>query len=376
MNAAVQLTFFPSPQDRLQKALHTVQVHGAPHAHYLRFVRSLAVAYKSAGAGDIIVGACAGDITVNEVIIGFGKETKKFEAESDLVHVPLKIVRFNTPSCFTRRQFEEELISRYHGALDSIPFGHKGQPRFRNEQPVGDVFDQLAGLNAKTPVGRLVAQLRMKSPSLVIVNDAENLGWANASTDEVRTAWKLVIDIARQSGIPHLVFAPVTAVNSVMVANDALRTSVFIEVLQPYLHVDRRDPKSATYRQALAYFDDPLPWGTKDSLVQHIGEIDERIQGDITRLRRWVLRAVSRALCERETTHITWGHFYQTRPNDCQKRQAVDDKESAIAFRGPLLPEAKTTPPKPEPPPPSVKPGTRKAGRDRQRPIHMLAANV
>jgi hypothetical protein len=304
MNAAVQLTFFPSPQDKLQKALHTVQVHGAPHAHYLRFVRSLAVAYKSAGAGDIIVGACAGDITVNEVISGFGKETKKFEAESDLVPVPLNIVRFSTPSCFTRRQFEEELICRYHFALDSIPFGHKGQPRFRNEPPVGDVFDQWAGLNAKTPVGRLIAQLKMKSPSLVIVNDAENLGWANASTDEVRTAWKLVIDIARQSGIPHLVFAPVTAVNSVMVANDALRTSVCIEVLQPYLYVDRRDPKSATYRQALAYYDGPLPWATKDSLVQHIGEIDERIQGDITRLRRWVLRAVSRALCERETTYI------------------------------------------------------------------------
>src|SRR5580698_6637021 len=111
MNVAVQLSFFPSPQDKLQKALHTVQTLGAPHAHYERFVRSLAVAYKSSGAGDIIVGACAGDITVNEVISGFWREAKKFETENHLAHVSVNVVRFGTPSCFTRRQFEEELIS-------------------------------------------------------------------------------------------------------------------------------------------------------------------------------------------------------------------------------------------------------------------------
>src|SRR6478735_12341231 len=82
MNAAQQLSFLPPAQDEIQNALRIFQNSGVPHEHYNKFVRSLAVSFKSAGAGSTIVAACPGAPTLDEVIFGFRKEVRHFEGRN------------------------------------------------------------------------------------------------------------------------------------------------------------------------------------------------------------------------------------------------------------------------------------------------------
>ena len=80
MNSFAQQTFFPNPQDSLLKALREFQHKGVPHAHYNRFIRSLAIAFKSATPGATIVAACADAPILDQVIAGFQREVRKFES--------------------------------------------------------------------------------------------------------------------------------------------------------------------------------------------------------------------------------------------------------------------------------------------------------
>jgi hypothetical protein len=252
MSAAVQLSFLPPAQDDLQNALRVYQESGVPHEFFNRFVRSLAVSYKSAGRGATIVAACPGSPTLDEVIIGFRKEVRKFETRNYQSPSQFEPLEVSAPSRPTRRQMEVELLDRYAHALSTVRLGHRGQPHFWDDD---DGYG--TGYQARTAIGRLVALLRIKNPPVVIIRDAQNLKCPDESNAGTRAAWRLFIDIARQSGAPHIVFAPISNVK-VVFDEPELVGEVQLEVLRPYScavasELASREPFTTSISQCLGW---------------------------------------------------------------------------------------------------------------------------
>jgi hypothetical protein len=358
MSAAVQLSFLPPAQDDLQKALRVYQESGVPHEFFNRFVRSLAVSFKSAGRGATIVAACPGSPTLDEVIIGFRKEVRRFEARNYQAPSQFEPLEVSTLSRPTRRLMELELLDRYAYALSTVRLGHLGQPRFWDD-------DDGTRYKARTAIGRLVTLLRTKNPPVAIIRDAQNLKCPNESNDETRAAWRLFIDIARQSGVPHIVFAPISNVK-VVFDEPELVGEVQLEVLRPYSCVVASE--LACFKGTLHDFNLAMPWQDNDSLVSRCKEIDQAVAGDVDRLRRWIVRAMNCALSEEETSRILWRHFLQTKPLPKQRELAHEDRRTALSLLEPSAPppppavEESTSAPNTKP---ALKPGNRKPGRDR-----------
>jgi hypothetical protein len=206
--------------------------------------------------------------------------------------------------------------------------------------------------------------LRIKNPPVVIIRDAQNLKCPDESNAGTRAAWRLFIDIARQSGAPHIVFAPISNVK-VVFDEPELVGEVQLEVLRPYSCAVASE--LACFKGTLHDFNLAMPWLDNDSLVSRHKEIDQAVAGDVDRLRRWIVRAVNCALGEEETSRISWRHFLQTKPLPQQRELAQADRRTALSL---LEPSAPPTPPaieNPESTPsatPALKPGNRKPGRD------------
>lgn len=354
MNAAVQLSFLPPAQDELQKALHLYQNSGVRHTFFNKFVRSLAVSFKSVGPGATIVAACPGAPTLDEVIAVFRKEVRRFEDRNHQTPSQFEPVEVSAPSRPTRSLMEVELLDRYAQALQTVRIGHRGQPLF---------WDENAGIQqARTPMGRLIALLRTKNPPVVIIRDAQNLKCPNSSNDEDRAAWRFIIDIARQSGVPHILFAPISTVRT-LVDDPELMGEVHLEVLRPY---SRSIPSElACFKGTLHDYNLAMPWEEDDSLVERVDDIDLAVAGDVDRLRRWIVRAVNCAFSEEDTARVSWRHFIQTKPLPKQRQLAQNDRRDALELLEPLTPPPSETPKGVQNPKGRPKPGNRAPGRDR-----------
>jgi len=324
MSTAVQLSFLPDKQADLFDALQTYQESGVAHLSFERFVRQLAIAFKSAGPGACLVAACPNGQTLDEAIASLSEEIRAREVRQHGVPSDFRLVEVSVPCRFTPRQLELEIFDRYRHALNSVRISHRSNPHF------GDL--NLADYNARTAIGRLVAFLATKSPSLVVIRDTENLEFPGASEEDIRAGWRILMDIARQSRIPHLIFAPPMTVSSVVYDDPVLLSQVSPAVMKPY-HKGK-DGNMECFLGALNDFNVPMPWAGKDSLGEHLSEIDDAVAGDVDRLRQWIIRAVNCALCEPETTKISWHHFRETKPHAKQQRRAHDERNKALAMLG------------------------------------------
>ena len=173
-----------------------------------------------------------------------------------------------------------------------MPFGHRGQTAQFTDYKLGETY------RVRTPLGQLATQLRSKNPSLVVVRNTDKLKWPGASEEEVRELWKLIIDLARQSGVPHLLFGPISTVHEVL-QDATMLNAVHLETLHPY---NLAEPvEQSAFLGILNDYNSCLPWDDNDSLVQHADELDNAIAGDIAGLRQWLIRAVTRALGDEKT---------------------------------------------------------------------------
>jgi hypothetical protein len=136
------------------------------------------------------------------------------------------------------------------------------------------------------------------------------------------------MDIARQSGVPHIIFAPVITVSEMIYGDPAMLSEVETVVFKPYHYGDGGEMNS--FLGAVNDFNAEIPWGENDSLGAHIKEIDEAISGDVDRLRQWVVRAVSEAIADPETSQISWKHFQETQPHPTQKERAAEERQEAL----------------------------------------------
>lgn len=360
MNAATQLTFLPPAQDELQKALRVFQDSGVPHAHFNQFVRSLAVSFKSAGAGATIVAACPGSPTLDEAIFGFRKEVRRFESRNLQTPSHFEPLEIAAPSRPTRTGMEAELLDRYMHALQTVRIGHRGQPQFLDPE-FGGLY------HMRTAISRLVTMLRSKNPPVVIIRDIQNLRCPNNSNDEDRSAWRLIIDIARQSGVPHIMFGSISAISE-MVEDPTLLGEIHLEVLRPYSISEPTE--LACVKGILHDYNQVMPWEEEDSLVDRTKEIDQAIAGDVDRLRRWIIRAVNCALSEEDTQGVSWRHFEQTMPLARQQVLAEEDRRNALGLLDPISNRiTQAPPPRPLSQKRLVKPGNRNPTRDRVIPL-------
>lgn len=325
MSVAVQTSFLPTFQADLRASLGIFQTSGVHHAFFHSFVRSLAVSYKSAAPGATIVAACPGGKTCSEIIANLEFEIREIEKASYQSPSDFRAIEISVPGRFTHRQLESELISRYFHRLYSAPIGHRGQTRWDDPE--------FANFNALTQIGRLVCFLRTKKPSLIIIRDAENLRWPGASDDEIRAAWRFIRDIARQSGIPHLICAPVSVVNKFVCKDPTMLAEMQVEVLKPYHKAE--GGMWDCFGGVLYDCDQALPWTAGETLTAHIDEIDDAVAGDIDRLRQWVLCALNHALMEPETERISWRHFREKKPQSSQRKLAGEERTLAWSLVDP-----------------------------------------
>lgn len=322
MSTAVQLSFFPESQSELYDALQIYKESGVAHLSFQRFVRRLAVTFKSANPGACLVAACPDGQTLDEAIASLSEEIREIEARQYGAPSHFRLVEVSIPSRFTHRQLEAEILDRYRHALNSVRISHRSEPRF------GD--NNLADYNARTAIGRLIAFLATKNPSLVVIRNTQNLEFPGASPSDIRAGWRMFMDIARQSRVPHLIFAPAETVSSVVYKDPTMLSQVIPSVLKPYHR--GKDGNIECFLGALNDFNVPMPWAESDSLCAHLSEIDDAVAGDVDRFRQWVVQALNYALCEPETTGIAWRHFQETKPHPKQRMQAHKERQEALAM--------------------------------------------
>jgi hypothetical protein len=322
MSTAVQLSFLPDKQAELLSALQTYQESGVTHLSFVRFVRELAIKFKSAGPGACLVAACPNGQTISEAIASLKDEIRARELQHYGVPSDFRLVEISVPSRVSHRQLELELFDRYRHALNSVRISHRCQPQF------GDL--NLGDYNARTAMGRLIAFLSTKKPSLVVIRDTENLDFPGASPDDIRAGWRMLMDIASQSRVPHLIFAPPVTVSSVVYDDPVMLGKVTPAILKPY-H-SGKNGNMECFHGVLNDYNAPMPWEGTDNLGEHLSEIDEAIAGNVDRLQQWIVQALNCALCEPETTRVSWRHFQETKPHANQQRLAHDERKEALAM--------------------------------------------
>src|SRR5690606_33210391 len=115
------------------------------HLSFERFVRRIAVTFKSAAPGACLVAACPNGQTLDEAIVSLTDEIRAIEIRQHGVPSAFHLVEVSVPSRFTHRQLEIEILDRYRHALNSVQISHRSNPRF------GD--DNLVDYNARTAIG-------------------------------------------------------------------------------------------------------------------------------------------------------------------------------------------------------------------------------
>lgn len=312
-----------------------------------------------------MVAACPSGQTFDESLICLERKIHEIERQKFGSPSELTVVEVSAPTLSTNRQLEKELFDRYHHALFTVRIKHRSEPRFK--------LENLADYNARTTFGQLAAFLEMQSPSLVVIRDAQNFATPRASLEDIRAKWRIIIDIARQSRIPHLIAAPTATVSSVVYDDPEILADLIPAVLEPYHKGDSGNMPA--FFGVLNDFNKAMPWETKDSLMAHWEEIDSGIAGDVSRLRDWIVRAVTCALTEPETTRVSWRHFLETKPLSAQRNYAQSERNEALTMLGRTdsWPDKSEKAAHSEPP---KEKGNRKPGRTKNERSKLYAAAV
>lgn len=355
MSCCTQLDLFPQAQADLIKSLELIRGSGVCHQHFVQFVSSLVTGFKADCNGATTIVACP-DGALDQVLEEFTKGVTAFEKRTHRVVSDFSFLELRAPSSLSPTQMKVELLDRYRTSLHSARIGHRTQPRF-----FGDQFDRPS---ARTDVGQLVELLRFKRPPLVVLREAQNLALPGAPVALARANWRLVMDIASQSGIPHFICGNIDTVLEVLSDAD-FHSATDVFFLRPY-NVSVKEQKPI-FVGVLNDFDAALPWKDREeSLARRIDAITKSVSGDADRLRRWILRALTEAVAEGSAL-LDWRHFEKTQPTSRQAEAAQNElariyKDFPCAevttFEKPALPNvAKGKIPR-------LKPGFRKGSRD------------
>jgi len=182
--------------------------------------------------------------------------------------------------------------------------------------------DQPDRPSPRTDVGKLVEFLRYRQPPLVVLRGAHNFALPGAPVTLARACWRLVMDIASESEIPHLICGTIDTVLDVLSDAD-FHSDSDVFFLRPY-NISAVEQKPI-FVGVLGDFDEALPWKERnESLVRRIDAIDKCVSGDPERLRRWILRALTTAIAEGGVL-LEWRHFEETQPTAKQAAAAYNE---------------------------------------------------
>jgi hypothetical protein len=352
MSAVTQMSFFPAAQEELHTALEAFQQQCVRHVNLTEFINSLVASFKSCAPGSTIVAACPPDRCLSEILGEFEDAVPIFEHRSQRIPCQFQMVQVGTPSALNTRQMKAELLDRYRVALHATRIIHRTQPRF--------LCDGMGAGIRRTDLGQVVELLKYKQPSLVVVRDVQNFRRQGTTIDEACIGWRLIMDIASQSGIPHLICGTVRTAMDV-IADPNIQGATELLVLRPY-DVSPKNPDSrGLFGAIINDFDDVLPLAPDESLIGHFDFVAERVAGDPDRLRRWVIRALTKAIGECSDS-LRWRHFVDTAPSEQQTKLAESELKDVLKFF-----PGETARPDPlsnTRPRSNGKPGQRKIGRD------------
>ncbi len=354
MSVAVQLNMFPEAQDDLQAAVDAFSSQGVKHEHFSHFIDELVTSFKSCRAGSTIVAACPGGQATDEVLGEFVERIRNFEIRTHRGPSNFGFLRINAPSGLSTHQVNRELIDRYRTALHQARICHRTKPRYSEECPGMDL--------PKTATGHLVDFILYKNPQMIVVTDADKLARDCAPPAEIRAIFRVIMDIASQSGVTHMICcSPYTLLKLLKDAEFA--AAIEPHILRPYDYSEVR--QKSVFAGILADYDEFLPWAGDDALSKKHQIIDDVVAGDPERVRRWILKALNGAIAAKQT-RLEWSHFEATiaRPvlvasaqdERCDIIEAFPAKKTAKPTAS--LPKANDVPQKP------LKPGQRKDTRD------------
>lgn len=398
MSAVVQMEMLPFAQSRLYSAKALFQEKGVVHNHFQDFTRAIALAWKSAPAGSLIVAASPMTTSVVEVMTGTTVEAGHLTSDkSTLGHVVVSAT--TRPNHRMLMAVFEDRYTRAVNAYDQskaldVPW----------TQPCGSYYPQ------KTACSRLVHVLKVLQPPLVVIENGHEFRCPRDSVDDLRANWQMLIDIARQSQVTHVIFAPATTALEIL-ADPNFCDQVQLAVLHPYKsskattsddgkndEADKieRFTHAAIFKSALSEYGSCLPWHDQDSFESHSDFIDNAVGGDLGRARKWILRALDDALSEprlidpltgtvsaQPNDALKWDHFKRTKPRGPQSIQANTERTAAYTLSPAHVlsfsPESLTasSPPQPSAPVQPIDPkNTADArpnpfkSRPRRRPVH------
>lgn len=363
-----QLCLFPESQSALKEAIEIFQRRGTRHWHFMEFVNALATAYKTAAPGATVVAACPTDLGFDEAMSAVKKQIGS-HSDCESPEDRFFSITIGAPSALDVRQMRLELLDRYRAALNYARIRHRGQPRFKLEGEI--VTDPILPLK-RTDFGQLCEVLSNRRPSLVVVRDIQNLSRSGAPRSETVAAWRYLIDLAAQSGIPHLLCGNLVKVLEAL-KEPELRDFVDAYALRPY-DISRRDAKASEkekdrftqrerFKSILHDYDKALPWNGKDRLCGHLVYIDSKVHGNPDRVRRWVVRALSFAVSN-GCDALSWDHIKAASPISMQASLAQAEFDLVQEFYGndaDYVPAENKQIPKPKT---NTRPVTRRISRD------------
>ena len=318
-----QLNLFPETQRDLEAAIHTFNRRGVPHKHFVALVHALASAIKSSQPGATFILGCAPDRGFDEFIDATMLEVRRsFPAGSD-GQPDFTNMQVRAPGSVSAKQLRVELLDRYRTELQCASIRYRHRPQFLS----GDA----CGIAPRTDLGQLVGLLGQKRPSLVIVRDIHNLARPGAPQAEAAAALRVLMDLAAQSGVTHLIGGSVSSALDLLDGHTSLLEAVEAFILRPYdLH---DEVQKACFSGTVQDYDRELPWSGKDRLAAKLQYLDNRIHGDPDRLRKWIKRALSHALAS-GAEKLAWHHIEQTGPHWGQVVLAKDEFRRVGEFFG------------------------------------------
>ena len=318
MSVAVQLNMFPEAQDDLQAAVDTFSNQGVKHEHFSHFIDELVTSFKSCRAGSTIVAACPGGQATDEVLGEFAERVRSFEIRTHRGPSNFGFLRINAPSGLSAQRVNRELIDRYRTALHQARICHRTKPRYSEDCPAMDL--------PKTEIGQLVDFVLYKNPQMIVVTDADKLARDCAPPAEVRAAFRVVMDIASQSGVTHMICCSTYTLLKLLEDAEFV-SAIEPHILRPYDYSDAR--QKSVFAGVLADYDEFLPWSGDDALSKKHKSIDEVVAGDPERVRRWILKALNGAMTANQT-RLDWSNFEATMPRPAQVSLAQEERNKII----------------------------------------------
>lgn len=308
----IQTRFCFDPEGSLHTAIEKVR-NRLQSARYIHFVNELEALMIKGAAGSLILAGVPNNIAEEHVCRSL-VENLEYAKKQNQSGIPGRITTLNVPFASNARHQRKRLAEVYCG----LPFS-----LFSDGISAGSI-EYCRSLLSNDPFDRICGSLKISDSLFYLITGGQLLRPSGTSIHEGINQVQFFIQLARQSGRTHVLFANTSTILEWAKFSE-ISDETFTCIMHPYDQQIGAD--EIGFMSYLKKYDAVIPREEGFSLLERSNDIMPVVSGCPYRLMKWTLTALKRAYAQ-GLTSVSWKMFSESRPSQSECEQALKDLQA------------------------------------------------